>query len=303
MLWFKERSTNITINWRENSRTLRLCLEQSVCLRVCLSVCVCVNENCKKLQKINEKSNKNRMSCGFLTPIKRLSWESPMIWYDIRVSKGTLGSEVRLTWQGLHKWVTFSIIYADFQRILRLLRHGYGVKGEGGRGQRAEGTGQMGRWKDNCLVGVASSGAHCKLQPGCKGWGLRHVPPLGRENNNCSFAFARIRLLSTHCHAHSPPGIAHQHRQRRQRHHLPGIPFDLVIITVREQTTSNLTWELRRFLSSSVWLVSFWFLFAFPLSGIFVCQKGRRRLPFVANNKTAHGNRRHWKLQSHVACQ
>lgn len=141
MLWFKERSTNITINWREDSRTLRLCLEQSVCLRVCLSVCVCVNENCKKLQKINEKSNKNRMSCGFLTPIKRLSWESPMIWYDIRVPKGTLCTEVRLTWQGLHKWVTFSIIYTDFQRILRLLRHGYGEreKGAEGRGHRADG--------------------------------------------------------------------------------------------------------------------------------------------------------------------
>lgn len=97
----------------------------------------------EKLQKINEKSNKNRMSCGFLTPIKRLSWESPMIWYDIRVSKGTLCTEVRLTWQGLHKWVTFSIIYADFQRILRLLRHGYGERGW--RGQRAEGRGQMER--------------------------------------------------------------------------------------------------------------------------------------------------------------
>lgn len=106
---------------------------------------MCVNENCKKVQKINEKSDKNRNSCGFLTPIKRLSWESQMIWYDIRVPKGTLCTEVRLAWQGLHKWVTFSIIYGDFQRILRLLRHGYGETGKGAEGTGHRADGQMER--------------------------------------------------------------------------------------------------------------------------------------------------------------
>lgn len=87
---------------------------------------------------------------------------------------------------------------------------------------------------------------------------------------------ARIRLLSTQCHAHSSPGIAHQQR-RRQRHHLPGIRFDLVIITVREQTTSNLTWELRRFLTSPLRLVSV--SFCFPSFGDICVPKGTTSVP------------------------